>query len=59
MAVAHSQLGVAWQILKHDKAFVDLGVDYFEKNTSKSLQQRLIEKLKRLGCRVTIETDAA
>jgi transposase len=59
MAVAHSQLGVVWQLLKHNKAFVDLGVDYFEKNNTKSLQQRLVDKLKRLGCKVTIENDAA
>jgi transposase len=59
MAVAHSQLSVAWQLLKHDKAFVDLGVDYFEKKNSQNLKQRLIDKLKRLGCKVTIESDAA
>ena len=59
MAVGHSQLGVIWHLLKHDKKFVDLGVDYFEKNSSKSLQQRLIDKLKRLGCKVTVESNAA
>jgi len=59
MAVAHSQLCVAWQLLKHDKAFVDLGVDYFEKKNSEGLKQRLIDKLKRLGCKVTIENAAA
>ena len=59
MAVAHSQLGVAYQILKHGKSFVDLGVDYFEKKDKSGLTQRLLDKLKRLGHKVTIESHAA
>jgi transposase len=59
MAVAHSQLGTVYQLLRHGKAFVDLGVDYFEKANIESVKNRLIQKLKRLGCKVTVESAAA
>jgi transposase len=59
MAVAHSQLGVVYQLMKYGKAFVDLGVDYFERTNNEGLKNRLIEKLKRLGCKVTVESAAA
>lgn len=59
MAVAHSQLGVIYQLLKHDKAFIDLGVDYFEKQNTESTKRRLVNKLERLGYKVTVESHAA
>jgi transposase len=59
MAVAHSQLGVVYQLLRHGKSFVDLGVDYLDKANNEGLKNRLIEKLKRLGCKVTVESAAA
>ncbi len=59
MAVAHSQLDVVYHLLKRDTTFQDLGVDYFDRQNSDRLKQQLIAKLQRLGCKVTIEKDAA
>lgn len=59
MAVAHSQLGVVYQLLKHDSKFIDLGIDYFEKQNVESTTRRLIHRLELLGCKVTVEPHAA
>ena len=59
MAVAHSQLGVVYQMLKRDVPFKDMGVDYFDKLDCDRLKSQLIAKLQRLGCKVTVESDAA
>jgi transposase len=59
MAVGHSQLCVAYELLKHGKSFVDLGVDYFERRDTDRLKRQLIAKLERLGCKVTVAAAAA
>ena len=59
MAVAHSQLCVACEPLKHGKAYADPGADYFDRRDADRLKRQLIAKLERLGCKVTVETAAA
>ena len=59
MAVGHSQLCIAYELLKHDTSFKDLGADYFDNRDTDRLQRQLVAKLERLGCKVTIETKAA
>jgi transposase len=61
IAVAHSLLGVAYELLKHpDLAYTDLGADHFDKQSSVERQvQQMLRRLKRLGCDVEIKRPAA
>ena len=62
MAVGHGQLGVIDQMLKRGTAFADPGVDYFDRHDAdrqKRQKRQLIKKLERLGCKVTVEAEAA
>jgi len=59
MAVAHSQLEVIYHMLTRDTRFEDLGADYFDRQNTDRLRRQLIGRLQRLGCKVTVETEAA
>jgi transposase len=59
MAVGHSQLCVIYQMLKNNTRFQDLGAEYLEHKNDDRLKQQLISRLQSLGCKVTIETNAA
>jgi len=60
MAVAHSQLCVCWQLLKHGQAYHDLGRDYFEHADEERTRRQAVRRLERLGYAVHLEKkDAA
>ena len=60
MAVAHAQLCVCWQLLKHGGCYEDLGRDYFDRLDEDRLKRRLVKRLENLGYHVTLEQkDAA
>jgi transposase len=59
MAVAHSQLCVAYELLKRNKDYEDLGVDYFDHRNDEGLKRYLLRRLSRLGYDVTLTTKAA
>jgi transposase len=59
MAVAHSQLCVAYELLKGKRAYQDLGVDYFDRHNEEGLKRYLLRRLDRLGYEVTLKTKAA
>ena len=59
MAVGHSQLCVFYELLKHNKSFADLGVDYFDRRDAERLKRQLVGKLQKLGYTVTLQPDAA
>jgi transposase len=61
IAVAHSLLGVAYELIKHpDLVYTDLGADHFDKTSSVERQvQQMLRRLKRLGCDVEIKRPAA
>jgi len=60
MAVAHSQLCICWQLLKHGQAYQDLGRDSFEKRNEDHVKRHLLDRLEKLGYKVTLEKkDAA
>jgi transposase len=60
MAVAHSQLCICWELLKHGQAYQDLGRDYFDKLNADRLKRNLVHRLEKLGYAVTLEKkDAA
>ncbi len=55
MAVAHTQLCTCWELLRHGKAFEDLGHDYFEKLDETRTKRNLVKRLERLGYDVKLE----
>jgi transposase len=59
MAVAHTQLCICWQLLKHGQVYQDLGHDYFEKINEDRVKQQLVKRLEKLGYEVTVKKNAA
>ena len=59
MAVAHSQLCTIYAMLKNGTAYADLGAGHFEHRDADRLKGQLVNRLQRLGFKVTIEPAAA
>jgi transposase len=60
MAVAHSQLGICWELLKHGQCYQDLGANYFDTINEDRVKRSLVKRLEKLGYAVTLEKkDAA
>jgi transposase len=55
MAVAHSQLCICWELLKHDQCYQDLGHGYFDHLNEDRIQRQLVKRLERLGYEVKLE----
>ena len=55
IAVAHSILVIAYHVLKEQKPYQDLGVDYFLNQNKEAVQRRCIRQLERLGLQVTVK----
>jgi transposase len=55
MAVAHSLLGVCWQLLKSGECYRDLGRDYFDHIDEDRTRRQLVKRLEKLGYRVSVE----
>lgn len=55
MAVAHSLLGVCWQLLKNGECYRDLGRDYFDHIDEDRTRRQLVKRLEKLGYHVTVE----
>lgn len=54
MAVAHSQLKIAYYLIKRGTLYHDLGADYFDQRDHERLTRRLTHRLERLGYAVTL-----
>jgi transposase len=59
VAVAHSLLTVAYHLLRDGVAFEDLGGDYFDKAKPERQARSLVNRLQKMGYKVTLERDAA
>jgi transposase len=60
VAVAHSILVIAYHILKEERAYEDLGSDFFLRRAHpEALARRLVRQLESLGHQVTLEPLAA
>lgn len=59
MAVAHSQLCICYELIKHGQCYEDLGPDYFEKRDKEGLKRRFVKELEKLGYGVKLEEKAA
>ncbi|MGC8538990.1 MAG: IS110 family transposase [Phycisphaerae bacterium] len=55
VAVGHSLLQALYYVLRDDRAYQDLGVDYFQKAPPEQKVQRLTAALRKLGYNVTLE----
>jgi transposase len=56
MAVAHSILVIAYQVLDQGVAYQELGEDYFQqRHCVEHHQRQLVRQLERLGHKVTLE----
>jgi transposase len=55
VAVGHSILVIAYEILKHQTTYNDLGAGYFDERDRQAKERRLIHSLERLGYKVSLE----
>ena len=59
IAVGHSILVIAYQLLTTRQPFTDLGITYFQGRNRTATEHRLVRALEALGNRVTVEPIAA
>jgi transposase len=59
MAVAHSQLCICWELLRHGQAYKDLGRDYFDRTNEDRVKRQLVKRLQKLGYTVTLDKKQA
>jgi transposase len=55
VAVGHSILVIAYEMLKHQTTYNDLGNGYFDERDRAAKERRLIHSLEKLGYRVSLE----
>jgi transposase len=55
MAVAHSMLVSSYEMLKRGQDFIDLGPNYFDQFDQGRLTKQLVQRLSKLGYKVTLE----
>lgn len=58
LATAHKQLKIAFFIIRDGVRYKDLGSNYFDRRNSERTKRRLVERLERLGLKVTLEPAA-
>jgi transposase len=58
VAVGHTILVIAYFILSGKKDYTELGHDYFEKRNQDKVERKLVERLERLGYKVTLQPKA-
>ena len=54
VAVAHTMLIIAYELLKRGCPYRELGADYFDRLDARGLQRRLVKRLTNLGFEVTL-----
>jgi len=59
VAVGHSILVIAYHLLKKGEPYAELGAGYHDARSRQVLQRQLVQRLERLGCKVTIEQPLA
>jgi transposase len=59
VAVGHTILVIAYHLLKKGDPYEELGAGYFDERNRAALQRQLVQRLERLGCKVTIEQPQA
>jgi transposase len=59
VALAHTLLGIVYQMIRHGTVYTDLGPDYFDRRAKDRLTRQLVERLERLGHKVVLEPQVA
>ena len=59
VAVAHSLLGIIYQVLTKREAYRELGADYLDRLAPERLTRQLVKRLESLGHKVTLDDEAA
>lgn len=59
VAVGHSILVIAYELLTHHTTYHDLGPLYFDERNRQTLERRLVQRLEALGNKVTLQPAAA
>lgn len=59
VAVGHSILVIAYHLLQKGVPYEELGAGYFDARNHAALRRQLVQRLERLGCKVTIEQPLA
>jgi transposase len=59
IALAHTMLGVVYHMLLRGTNFTDLGPNHFEHRDKERLTRQLLDRLERLGHKVTLEPQVA
>src|SRR5260370_7463546 len=54
LAVAHSLLVAAYEMLKHKEHYREFGADFFEGLNKDQVKRRLVQRLAKLGFQVTV-----
>jgi hypothetical protein len=54
LAVGHSLLAIFYHMMNSEVAYWDLGVEYFDRLDPERLRRSLVQRLERLGYRVTL-----
>jgi hypothetical protein len=58
VAVAHTILAIAYDILRDGTVYQELGSNYFDERSKEATARRAVKRLERLGFKVTIEQAA-
>lgn len=58
MAIAHKLLIAAYEVLKHNKPFCDLGDKFLDRRSQADTARRLVGRLKKIGFEVTLTPSA-
>jgi len=56
MAVAHSILVIAYHLIERQEPYRDLGGNYFDQRRPEATAKRLVKRLERLGCQVSLQS---
>ena len=59
IAVAHTMLGMCYQVLKKGQSYQELGADYLDKLGPEQRTKQLVRQLENLGHKVTLEPQVA
>jgi transposase len=59
VAVAHTLIGIVYQVLSRRVPYQDLGADYLDRLQPDRLTRQLVKRLERLGHKVTLEPQEA
>jgi hypothetical protein len=59
VAVAHSILATVYYILKHERSYVDLGADHFDRISRDRIRRYHIKRLESLGYKVELTEEIA